>query len=228
MTKTTAKSATILATLASLLLGSAGCAGWSRTQKGAVIGATAGAAAGAAVGSRTGSRAAAILVGAAVGGTAGAMIGREMDRQARELDIALEGATVERVGEGIVVTFDSGILFDFDSSVLRPVARDNLTRFARSLQEHPRTHVQILGHTDNIGTADYNQRLSERRAASAADHLAASGISRSRVTTMGLGYRDPIATNQTDAGRQLNRRVELVIYADEAWRQEMIRSGGAD
>jgi outer membrane protein OmpA-like peptidoglycan-associated protein len=203
------------------LFGLSACAGWGQRERGAVIGAGAGAAVGAAVGAQVGSTARGAIVGAAVGGAAGAVIGHQMDRQAQELDRDLDGATVARVGEGIVVTFDTGILFDFDSAALRPEARNNLRTLAGNLQSHARTEVLIIGHTDNVGSAQYNQGLSERRAQAAANFLTGQGIASARVSTRGMGFNDPVASNATAEGRQLNRRVEGVIYADESWRQEV-------
>jgi outer membrane protein OmpA-like peptidoglycan-associated protein len=120
-----------------------------------------------------------------------------------------------------VVTFDGGILFDFDRADLRPEARANLAELARNLQQYSRTDVLILGHTDSVGSAEYNQGLSERRAQSAANYLMGQGIASQRISTRGMGEHDPIATNATPEGRQLNRRVEVVIYADEDWRREV-------
>ena len=192
-----------------------GC-NWSRTAQGAVIGAGAGAAAGAAVGHATGSTVRGAIIGAAVGGTAGALIGRRMDQQAEELRFALPDAEISRIGEGIAITFPSGLLFPFDSDQLHPEARDNLTRLAGSLQEYDDTRVLIVGHTDSVGSAQYNQGLSERRARSAADHLVRQGIDRSRIDMVGAGELEPIATNETAEGRSQNRRVEVAIFADNA------------
>jgi len=186
---------------------------WSRTARGAAIGAGAGAAAGAAVGHATGSTVRGAIVGAAVGGTTGALIGRRMDQQAEELRFALPDAQISRVGEGIAVTFPSGLLFPFDSDQLHPAARDNLTRLAESLREYPDTRVLVVGHTDSVGSAQYNQGLSERRARSAADFIARQGIDRGRLDTVGVGENEPIASNETADGRQENRRVEIAIFA---------------
>jgi outer membrane protein OmpA-like peptidoglycan-associated protein len=203
-----------------------GCAGLTQTQRGAVIGAAAGGAVGAAVGTATGSTARGAIIGAAVGGTAGAVIGAQMDRQRVELESGLEGATVERYGEGLLVTFASGLLFDFDSSEIRGEARRNLTNLANSLRNHPDTEVLIVGHTDNVGTAQYNQGLSERRANSARNFLVSQGVPANRVRTMGRGLTEPVASNDTDAGRAQNRRVEVAIFATEAYRQELLRRHG--
>ena len=191
----------------------------SNTQKGAVIGAAAGGAAGAVIGKKVGSTAKGAIIGAAVGGTAGAIIGRRMDKQAEELAMEIPGARVERVGEGIVVTFDSGLLFAYDSDEITGNARTNLQNLAESLRNYSDTDVLIVGHTDATGSDSYNQGLSERRAAAAANFLATNGITRTRVQTAGRGEVEPIETNETADGRALNRRVEIVIVANEQLRQ---------
>ncbi|HWV57506.1 MAG TPA: OmpA family protein [Longimicrobiales bacterium] len=212
--------------VASVPLLAGGCSQLSGTQRGAIIGAAGGAAVGAAVGNATGSTARGAIIGAAVGGVAGAIIGRRMDQQAEELALAIPGATVQRVGEGIVVTFDSGILFDFDRSDLRPEARQNLANLAASLNKYPDTEILLVGHTDNVGTDSYNQSLSERRALAARDYLVAQGVAAARIRAVGRGESEPIATNDTDAGRQQNRRVEVAIFAGEELRRSA--TSGAD
>jgi outer membrane protein OmpA-like peptidoglycan-associated protein len=224
MTNTIRNSASVVA-IAALL---SGCAGLNQTQRGAVIGAAAGGAVGAAVGSATGSTARGAIIGAAVGGTAGAVIGAQMDRQRAELASELQGARVERYGEGLLVTFDSGLLFDFDSDVVRGAAQANLTNLANSLRNHPDTEVLIVGHTDNVGAAQYNQTLSERRANSARNYLVSQGVPANRIRTQGMGLREPIASNETEAGRAQNRRVEVAIFASEAYRQELLRRHGGE
>jgi outer membrane protein OmpA-like peptidoglycan-associated protein len=201
------------------------CASMSRTEKGAVIGAGAGAAAGAAVGRATGSTARGAIVGAVIGGTAGAIIGRQMDKQAAELAAELPNAKVERVGEGLLVTFDSGILFEFDSDVIKGSAQANLTELATSVKKYPETELLIVGHTDATGTDAYNQGLSERRARSARAYLVTQGVPDPRIRTEGKGETEPVATNDTDAGRAQNRRVEVAIFASEAYRNRLLRSG---
>lgn len=201
-----------------------GCARLSNTEKGAAIGAGAGAVVGGAIGHATGNTARGAILGAIVGGTAGAIIGQRMDRQAAEMQQELPDARIERVGEGILVTFDSGILFDFDSATLRPEAREKLRRLAESLKKYPDTEVLIVGHTDSVGPEAYNQRLSERRAEAAASFLMQQGIRPSRIRTIGKGETEPIASNDTETGRQLNRRVEIAIFASEAYRKEVQRS----
>lgn len=203
-----------------------GCSSLSNTEKGAAVGAGAGAVVGGVIGKAVGSTAKGAIVGAVVGGTAGAIIGRQMDKQAAELDQELENAEITRVGEGIVVTFDSGLLFDFDSADLRANARQNLADLAQSVGEYDNTDLLIVGHTDDVGAESYNDRLSVRRAESAAQYLYESGVQPSRVRTMGKGESDPIATNDTDQGRQLNRRVEVVIYASEEYRESLEQAHG--
>jgi outer membrane protein OmpA-like peptidoglycan-associated protein len=201
-----------------LLLG--GCSSLSNTEKGAIIGAGAGAAGGAAVGQASDNTAEGAILGAVVGGAAGALIGQRMDRKANELDRELENAEVERVGEGIKVTFDSGLLFDFDSAALRDNARENLAEFAESMQDFEDTNILIVGHTDSKGSEDYNQKLSERRSKSAADYIIQRGIDDSRIMTTGKGESEPVASNDTEEGRQQNRRVEVAIYANEDLREQ--------
>lgn len=192
-----------------------GCKSASNTTKGGAVGAATGGAIGAAIGSASDNTAVGAIIGAAVGGTAGALIGRKMDKQAEELRRDLEGAEVERVGEGIKITFDSGLLFDVDSYTLQPATKQNLTELAETLKKYEDTNILIEGHTDNTGSDSYNQALSENRAAAVTNYLTAQGVSRSRITTMGYGEAQPIADNSTTSGRDQNRRVEVAIYANE-------------
>jgi outer membrane protein OmpA-like peptidoglycan-associated protein len=217
-----ARSSTALVVAVTMMAG-AGCASMNKTQKGGAVGGGAGAAVGALIGHATGSTARGALIGAVVGGAAGALIGRRMDRQAEQLTKVLPDAQVSRVGEGIAVTFDSGILFPFDSAELQGAGRDNLKRLADSLQENAQTEIMLVGHTDSVGQAGYNQQLSERRARTAADYLGAQGVARQRLLTSGKGEAEPIASNDDDAGRRQNRRVEVAIYADKQWRDEAKR-----
>ena len=194
----------------------AGCA--TKSQTGAVIGAGGGAVVGGVIGKVAGSTAKGAIIGAVVGGAAGAIIGARMDKQAKELEQNIKGAKIERVGEGIQVTFDSGLLYDFNSDVVKMDARTNLRELALSLDKYPGSDLVIIGHTDSQGTDSYNQTLSERRARSAANYLTSQGVASSRISTRGLGETEPVATNDTDAGRQANRRVEVAIYASAAAR----------
>jgi len=202
------------------LLSVSGCASGLQT------GAIGGAAAGAAIGGIASGSARGAIVGAIIGGAAGAAIGSIMDRQAEDLQDKLPNAVVERVGEGIQVTFDSGILFDVNSSNLRTAAQGNLSDLVASLEEYEGTDVLVVGHTDSTGAEDYNQSLSERRADSARNYLIGAGLEADRVTAMGVGEMEPVDTNDTEAGRQANRRVEIAIFASEEMQREMLRRHG--
>ena len=206
--------------------GTAGCSSWSKEQKGAVIGAAAGGAVGGVIGNQTGSTARGAIIGAIVGGAAGAIIGHRMDKQARELEQNIPGAVVRRVGEGIEVTFESGLLFDFDSDRVRSDARRNLDELARSLDKYPDTDLLIVGHTDGVGSDDYNMGLSERRADSAARYIESQGV-RTGIRTVGRGEREPVASNESDYGRQKNRRVEVAIYASDELREQARREAAS-
>ena len=135
--------------------------------------------------------------------------------------VLARAAWLLEVGEGILVTFDSGILFDFDSSALRPAARTNLQELAASLTDYPNSDLMVIGHTDSRGTDDYNYGLSVRRAEAAAQYLTQQGVSSNRITTIGKGENEPVATNESDYGRQQNRRVEVAIYASEEYRESV-------
>jgi outer membrane protein OmpA-like peptidoglycan-associated protein len=177
------------------------------------VGAAGGAVAGGAIGAVAGSTAKGAIIGAVVGGAAGAIIVTRMDKQAKELAQNIKGATVERVGEGIQVTFDSGLLFDFDSELVRTEAKTNLRELARSLGEYSDSDLMIVGNTDQLCSLAYNQRLSEHRANSVATYLRSEGVDDARLDSRGVGETEPIATNDTEAGRQANRRVEVAIFA---------------
>ena len=185
----------------------------SRQVQGAVIGAVVGSATGALITKKN--RAAGIILGAGVGGVAGGLIGNYMDKQAREIADELEAAHVERVGEGIVVIFDSGLLFDFDSYALKNATRENLRDLAASMKKYDETEVRVLGHTDSVGSKSYNQNLSKQRANAVKDYLVSQGINSGRLAVEGYGETDPIATNETKEGMEQNRRVEMVIVAND-------------
>jgi outer membrane protein OmpA-like peptidoglycan-associated protein len=211
-----------LAALASI----SACASLSQKEKGAIIGAASGAAVGAAVGNANGSTAKGAIIGAAVGGTAGAVIGHQMDQQAKEIKQEIPGAVVERVGEGLQVTFESGLLFPYDSDVLTAQARENLNTLASSLDKYPNTDIIIVGHTDANGSDQYNLALSERRANAAVTYLVSRGVARARLRAAGRGETEPVAANDTDAGRQQNRRVEIAIFANETLKAQAARQSG--
>lgn len=189
--------------------------GMSKTTKGGIIGGAGGAILGGVIGKMTGNTAAGAIIGATVGGTAGAVIGRRMDKQAEELKKDMENAKVERVGEGIKITFESGILFATNSSELQPASIEDINALATTLKKYGDTNVIVEGHTDNTGSDAINQPLSERRAQAVANQLLSLGVESSRITTQGFGSSVPVADNSTPAGRQANRRVEIAIFANE-------------
>ena len=198
-----------------------GCASLNTNkEKGAVIGAAGGAVAGAVIGKATGSTARGAIVGAAVGGAAGAIIGHQMDQKAKEIQGTVAGADVTRVGEGLVVTFDSGLMFDFDSDVLRTESKKNLDNLAANLNSFGDSKLLLVGHTDDKGADSYNLDLSRRRAAAVASYLEARGVSPSRVELAGRGETEPIAPNDSETGRQQNRRVEVAVYASDKMKAE--------
>ena len=201
----------------------AGC-GISNTGKGSLIGSGAGAALGAGIGYLLGGdgQAAAIgaAIGTAVGAGSGAIIGKQMDKKAAELAAAMEEAQVETVTdvnglEAIKVTMDNGILFDFNKSTLKPAAKAQLDKFAAEMADMPETNINVYGHTDNIGSADANKKVSTKRAQAVAKYLNGKGIKNDRMLAEGLSFDFPIADNATEEGRAQNRRVELYITANE-------------
>ena len=207
-------SVTLSLSIATMPLMMTGCKA-SNTAKGGAIGTAAGGAIGAVIGNSQDNTAVGAIIGAAVGGTAGALIGRNMDKQAEELRADLEGAEVERVGEGIKITFDSGLLFALDSYALKPETRSNLKELAETLNKYENTNILIEGHTVASGADSYNQTLSEKRASSVSSYLTQQDVQNSRLTTMGYGEDQPIADNSTSTGRAQNRRVEVAIFAND-------------
>lgn len=205
-------------------LGFSACGPLNKKETGAATGAILGGAAGAAVGRANGSTAKGAILGAVVGGTIGAVIGHQMDQQAKEIKQQIPGATVERVGEGIQVTFASGLLFDFDSDRVKAEAASNLRNLSSSLDKYPGSDLLIVGHTDSKGEDNYNQALSERRASATADYLASQGVARTRLRTSGRGEAEPVADNASSDGQTKNRRVEVAIYASEAYKAQLKKS----
>ena len=190
----------------------------NRTQQGAMIGTGVGAVAGAGLGQAIGGDTQGTLIGAGigalVGGIAGGSIGRYMDNQEaalRQQFAASEAANVQRNANMLAVTFKSDVLFDVDSATLKPGAYNEINRVTNVLNQYPQTRIQVAGHTDNTGSEQHNQALSERRAASVKNALIDQGVSASRITTVGFGEMQPIASNYTAEGRQLNRRVVITI-----------------
>ena len=210
-----------------LMLGISGCDSLNNAAKGGMIGAGGGGALGAGIGALIGKGKGAAIggaIGAVAGGVAGTLIGKKMDKQAREL-AKIEGAQVDTVTdvngfEGIKVTFDEGILFAFNSSKLGQKAESSLNEFAKSLINNPQTDVQIYGHTDNIGTRAANEKVSNARASEVKNFLTNAGVPNARLSSKGLAYDYPVASNDTEAGRAQNRRVEIYITANE----EMVKA----
>lgn len=200
-----------------------GC-GANNTVKGGGIGAGAGGALGAGIGAIIGGGKGAAWgagIGAVLGGSAGAIVGHKMDEQKKELE-SINGAQVESINDGqaIKVTFESGILFATNSSSLSSASRQSLAELATSLQNNPDTDVQIVGHTDNTGSAQINDPLSVNRAESVYNFLVQRGVQPARMTATGVGSNDPVATNATPAGRAENRRVEVFILPNEKMIQD--------
>jgi outer membrane protein OmpA-like peptidoglycan-associated protein len=183
----------------------------SRTAVGAVLGAGAGYVLGDIVGGRNDR--AEKIIGTGIGALAGGAIGAYMDRQEAQLrrQTAGTGVDIIRQGDELLLRMPSGITFDFDSFAIRPEFRATLDQVAQTLVTHPQTYIDVLGHTDSVGSAAYNQRLSEQRARAVADYLVARGVNPARIGTRGYGLTQPIASNDTEAGRAQNRRVEIKI-----------------
>ena len=193
----------------------AGCASWNKTQKGAVVGTAAGGAMGAVIGNAAGNTALGAIIGAAVGGTTGAVIGHQMDKQAEEIAKTVPDAKVERVGEGIIVEFNSNVLFGFDKTNLSADAKTSLDKLVKVLGSYPDTNIEVQGHTDSKGSESYNQTLSENRAVVVSGYLKDNAIVSNRVTIKGFGESVPKYDNETADGRTQNRRVEFLISANE-------------
>ncbi len=198
--------------LIGLSFGTFSC-GTSNAVKGGAIGGAAGGALGGVMagGENT---ALGVILGSAIGGSAGAIIGKQMDRQAKELE-KLENAEIERVAEGIKITFDSGLMFPTNQFALTEQSKTNLRELAESLKEYPDTDILINGHTDNTGKEAYNMNLSKKRAGSVKNFLTSLGVENGRLEIVAFGEEMPIASNETEEGRQKNRRVEVAISANE-------------
>lgn len=203
----------------------------NKTQRGAAIGAAGGAIIGGILGNnlgKGGNGALGAILGGVVGGTAGGIIGNKMDKQAREIEQTIPGAQVERVGEGIkLVLGENSVNFDLNKSSLTPKAKENLDKLAAVFKQEPNTDISIYGYTDNTGREEYNLSLSKQRAASVKQYLVQQGVAANRMTTDGLGIADPIASNDTEAGRAKNRRVEFAIRANQQMIQDAQNQAGA-
>lgn len=194
-------------------------------EKGAVIGAAGGAVVGGVIGNNVGDKNNTVLgaiIGAAVGGAAGAYIGDRMDRQAEKIETEIPGAKVERVGEGINVTFDenSGVYFATDKYNINDRSATTLAKLADIFKEYPNSNILVEGHTDNVGADEYNMGLSRRRAEAVSSYLIGKDISSGRITTNWYGENQPKGDNSTATGRAQNRRVELAIVANDALKRE--------
>ncbi|GGC79262.1 membrane protein [Flavobacterium lutivivi] len=202
----------------------------NNTQRGAAIGAVGGAVIGGILGNnlgKGGNGALGAVLGGVIGGVAGGVIGNKMDKQAREIETALPGAQVERVGEGIkLVLGENAVRFDTNKSTLTANAKANLDKLVPVFNQYPDTNIQIYGYTDSTGTPEYNLKLSDQRAASVKAYLASKGLAASRFVTTGMGIADPIATNDTPEGRSQNRRVEFAITANEKMVQDAQKEAG--
>lgn len=194
-----------------------GCATDTQQKKGRVIGAVLGTVVGAGVGYAIGGgKGAAIGAGAGLvaGGLAGDQIGKYMDKQEAEMRQALaevESASIQREQNILAITFKSDFSFGFDSAIIKPGAEDEIARVAAVLVKYPQTNISIEGYTDSKGSEEYNMNLSARRAEAVKNSLIGRGLSSSRLQTIGFGESKPVATNDTEAGRQQNRRVRIVI-----------------
>lgn len=185
-----------------------------KTKTGAAIGAAAGAIVGYAVDDGTGG----VLAGAAVGALAGAGVGRYMDKQQQEMEAALaeeqarhELEIQQLENETLKIDIANEVSFDFDSAALKSAFTPTLSKVANVLQRYPNTIIHVVGHTDSVGSESYNQRLSERRAQSVMDYFLSAGVTSGRLYAIGRGETEPRASNETEAGRQLNRRVEIYV-----------------
>jgi outer membrane protein OmpA-like peptidoglycan-associated protein len=204
----------------------AACKSMNKSQKGAVIGGTSGAVVGGVVGHAVGNTAMGAIIGATVGGVGGAVIGRQMDKQAEEIAKDMGDVDVIREGEAIVINFKEKVLFGYDHSDLSAGAKSNLDKLKAILLKYPETNIMVIGHTDSKGTKKYNQNLSEQRANAVTAYTSQIGISTLRLTSMGKGETDPIATNTTEEGSASNRRVEFVITANDKMKADAKKESG--
>lgn len=199
--------------IASASFGIISCKSSNAVKGGAIGGAAGGALGGVMAGGEN--TALGVILGSVIGGSAGAIIGNQMDKAAEELQRDLEGAIVERVGEGIKITFDSGLMFEVEKSDLNAESKENLNNLSRTLQKYEDTNILVEGHTDATGTDEYNSDLSRRRAVTVEEYLTDLGVAKSRLEITAYGESKPVSTNETEIGRKQNRRVEVAIYANK-------------
>jgi outer membrane protein OmpA-like peptidoglycan-associated protein len=212
---------------AGLSLTIAGCASYTgqtsapddpnRTQRGALIGAAIGVAAGLLTGDDAVERRQHAMVGAGIGALAGGSVGAYQDRQEAELrrQMAGTGVDVVRQGDNITLNMPGGVTFDFDKAEVKPQFQPVLDDVARTLAQYNQTVIEVAGHTDSVGSDQYNQALSQRRANAVAAYLGGHGVMSQRMITVGAGESRPVASNDTDAGRAQNRRVEVTLVPVE-------------
>lgn len=219
--------------LAVVLLMASGCETAKKTnkaQRGAVIGAAGGAVIGGVIGNNVGKGNTVLgaIIGGVVGGVAGGIIGNKMDKQAEKIKNEIPGAEVQRVGEGIVVTFSEknpdgskmGVYFDFDRSELTSNSKLALNKLIQIFKEYPETNILVEGHTDDKGTDNYNLALSKKRAKAVGNYLKINGVEPSRLTINWYGEAQPKVENASDISRAENRRVEFAITANAAMKAE--------
>ena len=202
--------------------------GASKGVKGGAIGAAIGGVAGGLIGNNNGSTTKGAILGAVIGGAAGGSIGAYMDKQANEIEADLKGADVERVGEGIKITFDSGILFAVGKSDLTPATKTSLLELSETLKKYEDTKILVEGHTDASGGDELNMKLSKERASAVASYVIGLGVSSARITTQGYGETQPVASNETKEGKMKNRRVEMAIFANDKLKKAAERGDKLD
>lgn len=212
--------------LITIMLVLAGCGSFNRVQeeKGTLTAENVANVRGAVVDADSGSTTRRAIMGAAAGGMAGSIIGRQMDQQAKEIKQRVAGAAVERIGEGIEVTFASDLLYDVDADQLRPAGKENLRDLATTFDRYRDTDLLIVGHTDSAGSDHYNQALSERRARSVSDFLIGQGVLVGRLHSAGRGATEPLHARVTDSGRHPNQRLEVAIFASPSYRNGLTRA----
>ena len=204
----------------------------SNTQKGGAIGAAGGAILGAIIGNNVGKKGKGgelgAVIGGVVGGTAGVLIGKKMDKQAQQIEEEKPGAIVERIDDGIVVTFDenSGVYFETNKYAINSASKELLNKLANILNEYPDTNVLIVGHTDSTGSDEYNMTLSKNRAFAVTNFFTNKGLVSSRFTTNWFGEEQPVADNSTAAGRSKNRRVNIAIIPNDKMKEDAKKEVG--
>lgn len=203
----------------------------NNTQKGAVIGTTGGAILGAIIGNNAGKGGNGELgavIGGVIGGTAGVLVGNDMDKQAQKIEEEIPGAEVERVDNGIVVTFDenSGVHFDTNKFNITPDSQITLNKLINVFKEFPDTNILVVGHTDSMGSDEYNMTLSKNRAYAVTNYLTQNGVSSGRLTTNWFGETQPLHDNSTAQGRAKNRRVNVAILPNEKMIKEAKKKAG--